>query len=84
MSGKWSKKIISDNNLIYYLKYKPEDGKNCYFFILIDARKEKDFLKVIDSDKSFDLMDYGELIDSGMGDEAPDQLTSWIKNWYSK
>jgi len=84
MPKNWSNKIINEKKLVYYLRHRPSEGRPCYFFILVDPKKEKALLSHIDSDVTFDLKEYGEIIDSGFGEEAPAQVIEWVTKWYDK
>jgi hypothetical protein len=81
MSG-WTAKLFKQNQRVYYVQHKPKGGDACYFFLLLHAQKETEFLHAIKHKPVFDLRDYGDVIDSGFGDEAPEQVMEWIKNWY--
>ena len=68
---------------MYYITFKPYEGEASYFFLHVDAGKEADFLQALENSPKFDLQDYGSIIDSGFGDEAPEQVMTWVKQWCS-
>ena len=81
MTG-WAAKLFAQKQRIYYVRHKSNQGEASYFFLLLKPQKETEFLHAIKHKSVFNLKDYGDLIDSGFGEEAPEQVMEWIKNWY--
>ena len=79
---KWTHRIVNKKELIYYIQHHPKGGDPAYYFLLVEPKKEKLLQHAIMKQQIFDLQDYGDLVDSGYGEEAPKQVIDWITNYY--
>lgn len=74
-SGDWTDDVIRHfGHLVHKLKAKDTTGRWAYYFVLVTADREADFLNAIEGDGNVDLELYGKVIASCYGEE-PDQNT---------
>jgi hypothetical protein len=65
-------KLLPLKNLLYGLSYAPDNHEKIYYFLLVDANKEKAFREALKGDKPFNIKDYATVIASGLGDPPDD------------
>lgn len=74
-------RIKAEKNRCYYLKFTPKDGRQAYYFVLIDPIKENAFLKALKGTEKFNLEHFGTIINSGYGEPSP-ELKAEMKEKY--
>ena len=75
-------KIISSRgDLFYKVVATDTTNRRAYYFILLDKGKKEAFLKLTESDH-FDLKDYGTIVESGYGEEPPEEIKQRLKEKY--
>lgn len=78
----WAAKVGAGRERVYGLEYTFPDGRDAYYFILINPPKERAFLKALEGDREFDLKDFGEIIRSGYG-KPPAEVKKEMKEKYN-
>ena len=69
-SGEVSDEIVRySGHLIHKLKAKDSTGRWAYYFVLVPASREADFIKAIEADGTVDLELYGKVVASCYGEE---------------
>lgn len=76
------KAIASNGHRFYYLSAKVADNKSAWYFVIISPQKEEAF-KRVDYTKPFTISDYGQIIQSGMGKQAPELVVASINKQYN-
>lgn len=79
----FTQKVIgSRGHLLYTLKgTDAESGRKAYWFLMVDPHKLNKFEKALE-EGTFNLEDYGKIIDSGFGEEIPDFVKERLKDEY--
>ncbi len=72
------KKLLA--NLIYLVKG-VDDGRNAWYYVLVERLKVNMFLKAL-SDDIIHLENYGKILYSAYGDEPPKDITDALKDEY--
>jgi hypothetical protein len=67
-------------NLIYLVKG-IDDGRNAWYYVLVDRLKVQLFLKAL-NDEIIHLENYGKILFSAYGDEPPSEITDQLKEEY--
>lgn len=76
-------KIISKKaHLVHKLKAKDSTGRWAYYFILVEAPREKAFMEAIGGDGMIDLEEFGKVIASCYGEEPNDEVKQFLKDKY--
>ena len=75
-------KIEKERNLVYYIRSTPDDKTNAWFFLKLNPVKRASFDRVLSGIENFDLADYGEILHSGYGDQAPQELKQMMSDKY--
>lgn len=75
-------KIERERNLVYYIRSTPVGKENCWFFLKLNPFKRDSFNRVMSGINDFDLADYGEILHSGYGDQAPQELKQTMSEKY--
>ena len=70
----------SKADLIYLVKG-IDDGRNAWYYVLVERLKLSMFLKALNDD-IIHLEHYGEILDSAYGDEPPQEVTDRLKAEY--
>jgi hypothetical protein len=77
-----SKVIGSRGHLLYTLKgTDAESGRKAYWFLLVDSHKLNKF-EIALEDGTFNLEDYGKIVESGFGEEIPQSAKDKLKEEY--
>ena len=77
-----NKVIGSRGHLLYTLKgTDAESGRKAYWFLLVDPPKLGKFEKALETG-TFNLEDYGKIIESGFGEEIPQWVKDKLKEEY--
>ena len=74
--------IAKKGHLVHKLKAKDSTGRWAYYFVLVEAPKEKAFLDALKSEESIDLEDYGKVLASCYGEEPNSDVKSFLKEKY--
>lgn len=69
------------NNHVYIVKGQDE-GKDAWCFVLVDDAKLSQFRRDLGTVDKMELLHYGEILESGYGQEPPDIVTKSIKKKY--
>ena len=81
-SSSFKEKIIADKgHLIHKIKALDYTGRKAYYFILVEANKERGFLKSLETG-GFNLNDFGIVIASCYGDEPTEEIRDLLKTKY--
>lgn len=76
-------KIIAKKaHLVHKLKAKDSTGRWAYYFILVEAPREKGFMEAIGGDGMIDLEEFGKVIASCYGEEPNDDVKKFLKEKY--
>jgi hypothetical protein len=70
----------SKADLVYLVKG-IDDGKNAWYYVLVERLKLSLFLKALNDD-IIHLENYGEILYSAYGDEPPQEITDLLKKEY--
>ncbi len=70
----------SKADLIYLVKG-VDDGRNAWYYVLVERLKLSLFLKAL-NDEIIHLENYGEILYSAYGDEPPQDITNQLKKEY--
>ena len=73
--------ISSANTRLYYVKATTINGETAWYFVNISAAKDPAFKK-LDYSKPYNIADYGEIIESGFGEKAPQIVIDGINIRY--
>lgn len=76
------REIARNGHLIHKLKAKDTTGRWAYYFVFVQAAKERLFLRAIDGDGIIDLEKYGKVIASCYGEEPSDEVKDFLKDKY--
>jgi len=76
------KEIARSGHLIHKLKAKDTTGRWAYYFVYVQAAKERLFLKAIEGDGTVDLEKYGKVIASCYGEEPTQEIKDFLKEKY--
>ncbi|MEZ5961574.1 MAG: hypothetical protein R3C30_14290 [Hyphomonadaceae bacterium] len=76
------KEIARSGHLIHKLKAKDTTGRWAYYFVYVQAAKERLFLKAIDGDGTVDLEKYGKVIASCYGEGPTQEIKDFLKEKY--
>ena len=77
-----NKVIGSRGHLLYTLKgTDAESGRKAFWFLLVDPHKLNKFEQALEHG-SFNLEDYGKIIDSGFGETIPQAMKDKLKDEY--
>jgi len=68
--------------LIYSVRFTFPPAQKAYYYILVDALKERLFLQDIKSKVHFNLKDYGTILASGYGNHPPAATQKMLKEKY--
>jgi len=74
--------IAQRGHLIHKLKAKDTTGRWAYYFVLVVAEQESDFLTAIEGDGTVDLEDYGKVIASCYGEEPTEEVRAFLSEKY--
>jgi hypothetical protein len=75
-------KIAKQRALVYYIRSTPEDKMASWFFLKLDPIKRNAFDRAMNGTEVFDLKDFGEILHSGYGDGAPEELKQQMHDEY--
>ncbi len=75
-------KIKKERDIVYYIRSTPEDKIPSWFFLKLNPLKRESFDRVMSGTTTFDLADYGEILHSGYGDQAPQELKQTMRDEY--
>lgn len=67
-------KVRKERSLVYYIRTTPAEEPCAWFFLQLDKNKVTLFDRAINGTENFDLKDYGTILHSGYGSNAPDAL----------
>lgn len=76
------KQIAARGHEIHKLKARDSAGRWCYYFVLVEPRKEKRFLEALESNRLIDLENYGKVIGSCLGEEPSTKLKKNLREKY--
>jgi hypothetical protein len=76
------KEIARNGHLIHKLKAKDTSGRWAYYFVYVQAAKERLFLKAIEGEGIVDLEKYGNVIASCFGEEPTQEVKDFLKAKY--
>lgn len=76
------KEIARSGHLIHKLKAKDTTGRWAYYFVYVQASKERLFLEAIEGDGIVDLENYGKVIASCYGEEPTPEIKALLKEKY--
>jgi len=74
--------IAKKGHLIHKLKAKDSTGRWAYYFVLVEAPREAQFLKAIKGDGMVDLEEFGKIIASCYGEEPSEEVRTFLKDKY--
>lgn len=74
--------IAKKGHLIHKLKAKDSTGRWAYYFVLVEAPREAQFLKAIKGDGMVDLEEFGKIIASCYGEEPSEEVRTFLKEKY--
>lgn len=74
--------IAKSGHLVHKLKAKDTTGRWAYYFVYVEASKERVFLDAIKSDGIIDLEDYGKVIASCYGETPSEEIRQLLKDKY--
>lgn len=74
--------IAQKGHLIHKIQATDITGERAYYFLLVEAHKEKSLTDIIQSKKDFDLQDYGKIIASCYGEEPSEEVKAFLKDKY--
>lgn len=74
--------IAKKGHLIHKLKAKDSTGRWAYYFVLVEAPREAQFLKAIKGDGMVDLEEFGKIIASCYGEIPSDEVRTFLKDKY--
>ena len=74
--------IAKKGHLIHKLKAKDSTGRWAYYFVLVEAPRETQFLKAIKGDGMVDLEEFGKIIASCYGEEPSEEVRTFLKEKY--
>lgn len=74
--------IAKKGHLIHKLKAKDTTGRWAYYFVLVEAPREAQFLKAIEGDGTVDLEEFGKVIASCYGEEPSTEVKDFLKEKY--
>ncbi len=74
--------IAKKGHLVHKLKAKDSTGRWAYYFVLVEAPKEQQFLTALKSEETIDLEDYGKVVASNYGEEPNDEIKKMLKDKY--
>ena len=74
--------IAKKGHLIHKLKAKDSTGRWAYYFVLVEAPREAQFLKAIKGDGMIDLEEFGKIIASCYGEEPSEDVRVFLKDKY--
>lgn len=78
-SGEVSDEIVRySGHLIHKLKAKDSTGRWAYYFVLVPASREADFIKAIEADGTVDLELYGKVVASCYGEEPTAEVRAYL------
>ncbi len=66
---------------LIYLVHGDDNGRNAWYYILVDRLKVQMFLKAMKS-PTINLDDYGKVLYSAYGDNPPESVTQKLKDEY--
>lgn len=66
---------------IYLLRGKEDGIRSCYFYLLIDALKVKEF-EALPKGWKGDLTQFGKVLESGFGENPPEDIVKKMKEEY--
>lgn len=75
------KVIKQRGHLLYLVTGKDSTGQKAYYYLLVDKPKLQSFLDAFDK-SDMELTDFGRIITSGYGDEAPAEVEAEMKEKY--
>ncbi len=75
-------KIQTSRHGLLYLVRGKDRGKPCWHYILVDKLKHEMFKIRVKSD-FIELTDYGQVLESGWGENPPEEVAARIKKEYS-
>ncbi len=74
--------IARSGHLIHKLKAKDTTGRWAYYFVYVEAAKERAFLAAIDGDGIINLEDYGRVIASCYGETPSEEIRTFLREKY--
>lgn len=78
----YTAKAVADKSLLYGITYAPPNSRRIYYFVLVDPRKERAFLKELESaEGSMNLTYFGTIVAAGYG-EPSDLLKNLLQERY--
>lgn len=75
--------IANNGHNIHKLKAKDSTGRWAYYFVLVEPEEEERFMAALESTKSIDLEDYGQVIASNYGEQPSDNIRDFLKKKYN-
>ncbi len=75
-------KLEARRALVYYIRSTPDDKMASWFFLKLDPKLRYDFDDAMNGTAVFDLKDYGEILESGYGEDAADKLKASMSKIY--
>ncbi len=78
----WVERTRRSNGDLVYLVRGKDEGRQAWYYVLVDRPKLPLFLARID-EGNLDLEEYGEVLFSGWGQDPPDDIVARIKAEYS-
>lgn len=76
-----AKAISANGHRFFYLNANVSGGKSAWYFVLVNPVKEEAFSK-LDYFAPFCITDYGNIIESGYGEAAPEEVIEQINSQY--
>ena len=78
----FTSKLISGNkHRLCYLKAIDATGRAAWYFVLLDKAKLAAFSQ-LDERAAYDINDYGKILESGYGADAPQEMLNEINKKY--
>ncbi|MEM6614751.1 MAG: hypothetical protein AAF652_21415 [Cyanobacteria bacterium P01_C01_bin.72] len=74
--------LAQQGHQIHKLKAKDSTGRWAYYFVHVESHNEQAFLDALESNRSIDLEDFGEVVGSCYGEQPNDELQALLKNKY--
>jgi hypothetical protein len=74
--------VAGKGHLIHKLKAKDSNGKQAYYFILVEPPMEAAFLEAIEGSGTIELSDFGAIVGSCFGEEPTPKLRAYLKEKY--
>jgi hypothetical protein len=74
--------IANNGHNVHKLKAKDSTGRWAYYFVLVEPENEEQFIAALESNKSIDLEEYGQVVASNYGEKPSDDIRDFLKKKY--